>query len=197
MGQTIRIHDIIDKSQALGPGNRLIISVQGCSIKCPHCIVPETHSKNGGTEWTTDELLNRIFHAENINGITIIGGEPMEQANALTELCKAIKKHSNLSIFTYTGYTIKELIKDKNVWQLQLLALSDMVCDGPYCYELTDTKLLWRGSKNQKLYVFSERCRSEIKKMNAHIHVELENVAGKLRIMGVADEKFIECMLKA
>ena len=87
----IRKMDISD-----GPGVRVSIFMQGCAFNCKNCFNPETHDFKGGKEFT-DETINRILELsdnDNIEGLSILGGEPMHPRNIenTTKLAKAFKE---------------------------------------------------------------------------------------------------------
>lgn len=105
----IIIHDIIEESRANGPGVRFVIYFQGCLFRCEGCINPSTHDPNRGYLINIESLMERINRKGNaIEGVTITGGEPFLQSNALKELVLRIKK-LGLSIIISTGYELKEL----------------------------------------------------------------------------------------
>lgn len=142
----IRKMDISD-----GPGVRVSIFMQGCTFNCKNCFNPETHDFNGGKEFT-DETINRVLELcenENIEGLSILGGEPMhpKNINATTELSKKFKQRfSNKTIWTWTGFLFDKDLKDKDVLQY-----IDVLVDGLYVDELRNPKLKWRGSENQRV----------------------------------------------
>ena len=80
---------------ANGPGVRVSIFTQGCAFNCPNCFNPETHDFNGGKEFT-DDTLDKILNLcdnENVEGLSILGGEPCHPKNieGTTRLAKAFK----------------------------------------------------------------------------------------------------------
>lgn len=151
----VRIAGITSESLVDGPGLRAVIFFQGCPHRCVGCQNPETWSKDGGTVITVRELIQEVnkqltpLHS----GITISGGEPIEQSRAVGELVKWAKE-TNFDVVLYTGYTLQELItrayKDPAV--VYILNSVDWLVDGRFVKELHDPKLKWRGSSNQNLY---------------------------------------------
>lgn len=112
---TIRMHSRLEQSLVNGPGSRAVIWLQGCSLNCPGCWNPLTHSIEAGiavdvdsvVEWVADLQSNRL-----IDGLTISGGEPMEQAGALLALLQALRlRVSEISIGVFSGYTESELVR--------------------------------------------------------------------------------------
>jgi len=106
----LKIHNFLPSSYANGPGRRAVVWVQGCSLKCPGCYNPDTHNPEGGFTISVSELYNKIVSLkDSIEGITISGGEPLEQPEALAELVQKIRETTNFSIIVFTGYEWNEL----------------------------------------------------------------------------------------
>jgi len=108
----VRIHQIIERTRANGPGVRLGIWVQGCSKNCPGCCNPETHDYSKGEEIRTAEIVSLILeHRKEIEGISISGGEPLDQSEELLELLKYVREKTDLSIIIWTGYTRTSILE--------------------------------------------------------------------------------------
>ncbi|MDH5560092.1 MAG: radical SAM protein [Deltaproteobacteria bacterium] len=187
----LRINRIIDSCEVLGPGKRLVVSLQGCLLDCPGCIVPETRHFNRGQLMTPLEIFDYINNIKDIQGITLTGGEPMDQAEALVELVYLIKSQTQLTIFTYTGYTLEKIIRWKNPFQLELIMASDILCDGPYLRNFADRELLWRGSSNQRIFVFSSELKDQTKMINNPSQVEISFGRDKVVLMGIPSEELL------
>ena len=139
-----------ESSDVLGPYLRSILWVQGCLKNCPGCIAPETHAREGKEE-EVETILEWIHaHPEN-EGITISGGEPFLQAEALCQLVQVIKEE-NKGVIIYSGYTYQELKQKKDKYIDLLLDMTDLLIDGPYIESL-DSQEAGRGSSNQN-YIF-------------------------------------------
>ncbi|MBQ9298496.1 MAG: anaerobic ribonucleoside-triphosphate reductase activating protein [Clostridia bacterium] len=142
----IRKMDIAD-----GPGIRVSIFMQGCTFNCKNCFNPETHDFAGGKEFT-DDTINRVLELcknDTIEGLSILGGEPMHPNNieATTKLAKAFKeKYPNKNLWAWTGFQFDKYLKDKEV-----VKYLDVVVDGQYQDELHNPTLKWRGSENQRV----------------------------------------------
>ena len=134
-----------------GPGVRVSIFIQGCAFNCPNCFNPETHDFTAGKE-ITDETMNRILDLkdnDNIEGLSILGGEPMHPKNieGTTKLAKAFKERfPNKDLWAWSGYKFDEYIKDKDVAKYL-----DVVVDGQFMDAQKDLTLKWKGSKNQRV----------------------------------------------
>lgn len=109
----LRVHSRIDSSSVNGPGRRAVIWVQGCSLACPRCWNPDTHSARGGIDFEITEILGwirRLWCDGAISGLTVSGGEPLEQAGALETLVTALRRDvPALSVGLFSGYTEREL----------------------------------------------------------------------------------------
>lgn len=131
-----------------GPGLRVVIWTQGCPHHCPGCHNPHTHDYNGGFETDTSEIVELLNHVKIQQGITLSGGEPFEQPQALLEIVKHAKaKH--LNVWVYSGYTFEALLQDET--RKALLQECDVLVDGRFVQELKDYRLRFKGSKNQRM----------------------------------------------
>ena len=111
-----------------GPGYRFVLWVQGCKLNCKGCFNPETHSYLSATSNNIESIASEINSNPLIDGVTISGGEPLDYAIELIELMKMIKP--SLTSVIFTGYTIKEIVKDVN--KVKLIKSVDMVLAGRY-----------------------------------------------------------------
>lgn len=147
----IRIHDFVESTTALGPGTRCAIWLQGCKRNCKGCMSPESRDMEGGYIEGVDSLAEHVLAINGIEGITISGGDPFYQPDALLELLKIIKSKSNLGVIIYTCFYFDELKEMNNAAVEEIITnLSDLIIDGPYVEELNDDGYL-RGSSNQQL----------------------------------------------
>ena len=134
-----------------GPGVRVSIFMQGCSFNCKNCFNKETHDFNGGKEFD-DSTIERVLELcgnENIEGLSILGGEPMNPTNidGTTKLAKAFKeKYPNKTIWSWSGYSFDNYLKDKEV-----VKYLDVLVDGQYNDDLRNPTLKWKGSENQRV----------------------------------------------
>ena len=145
----IRIHRlvVVDNEHLYGPGKRLLLFLQGCSIHCNGCVNKHLWSFDGGKDYTTEELI-KICIDEKVEGVTFHGGEPLDQAYELYSFANRIKD-INLSIVLFTGYLKKELDKlQKKIWNM-----SDIVIAGRFDIKKRNVNLQFRGSTNQKVYM--------------------------------------------
>lgn len=128
----IPIHNI-SYSRINGPGNRIVIWVQGCPLRCVGCFNPKTHSFVTKTEMRVIDLVKQINSNNAIEGITISGGEPLLYPQALIELLNNIDK--NITKILYSGYTVEEIIADE--LKSRVLKFVDLAIVGRYDKKLT------------------------------------------------------------
>lgn len=134
-----------------GKGVRVSIFMQGCTFNCKNCFNPETHDFEGGEEFT-DSTIDKVLELcskDHIDGLSILGGEPMHPKNieGTTKLAKAFKeKFPNKTVWSWTGFSFDKDLKDKEV-----LNYIDVLVDGQYKEEEKNPKLKWKGSSNQRV----------------------------------------------
>lgn len=142
----IRQYDV-----ANGVGIRTSIFVTGCTHNCKQCFNTKYMDFNFGELWTkeTTNLVIDYLRDDNVSGLTLLGGEPMQNARELTEIVRDIKKSIKKSIWVYSGYTFEEIIENED--RFELLKECDVLVDGRFVYQLKDLKLKFRGSSNQRI----------------------------------------------
>lgn len=137
-------------TKALGPYTRYAIWVQGCNKRCPGCISPDAQPLDGGYSIEFESLVPEILSQSDIEGITISGGEPFLQQDALCELIDAIHTQRDLGVIVYTGKNYEEVANSP------LTRRCDLLIDGEYIDELNDDLSL-RGSANQHVICITSR----------------------------------------
>ncbi len=141
---------------SLGPGARFVLWVKGCDKNCPRCTSPDLRTASGARAATPSALAQAIIDAAP-SGITISGGEPMLQADALAEMCRIVRETlPEINVIVFTGRTLEELVSPG---QKALLAHTDLLIDGEYIDGLNDGIGL-RGSSNQRLHFLTPALRS-------------------------------------
>jgi anaerobic ribonucleoside-triphosphate reductase activating protein len=147
----MRVHATELRSRANGPGARFVVWLQGCTLGCPGCFNPTTHDARGGSERSIEELAAEI--PDDVEGLTLSGGEPLQQADAAIALLELARARS-LSTLAFSGYSIDEiraLPRGPDV-----LARLDVLIDGRYIAgERLATGL--RGSANQRIQLLTAR----------------------------------------
>ena len=133
-----------------GPGVRVGLFVSGCRNRCKGCFQPETWDFDYGEPFT-EEVQNALLEALRppwIQGLTLLGGDPMEPENqdALLPFLEKVKAElPEKDIWLYTGYRYEEISTSP------LLSLVDVIVDGPFLEEEKDISLPFRGSRNQRI----------------------------------------------
>ena len=153
----LRVHDVLRSSYANGPGRRFVVWVQGCTLACPGCFNPETHDSQNGSYRSAESLLDEILETSeqfrDLEGITISGGEPLQQFGAISDLLTGVRLQTRLSALLFTGFRLNEL-RDS---QYQLLAQNvDVLVAGRYDQSKRIAKSLM-GSSNKEVVFFTDR----------------------------------------
>jgi len=135
----------------LGPGRRVGLWLQGCSIRCPGCISVDTWDPGLGTV-PIEDLLDRITElAPEADGLTVSGGEPFDQPDVLSAVLRRWRAVSDRSTLIFTGREFDDVA----AWLVANEGLVDALMTGPFRSDLPQTMAL-RGSDNQTLYVLTE-----------------------------------------
>ncbi len=149
------MHSRINKSRANGPGTRAVIWLQGCPFDCPGCFNPKLRDFRGGEEIPVDELIKWVMTLKCLDGISLSGGEPTEQIQALNVFLSAVKEKTDLSVLLFSGRTEKEIFKLPG--GRELMAMIDVLIEGPYNRELANPPGIWPSSSNQKIRILTDR----------------------------------------
>ena len=178
----------------LGPGRRVGIWVQGCSIECPGCVSRDTWpSPDPADRLAVPELIDRMDALVDrgpdgpIDGITLTGGEPFDQADALGGLLRALRGWldrrgaPSSDLLVYTGYDEPAA----RALAPEAFALADAVIAGPYVAAQPGTR--WWGSGNQRLVTrdndTAARYRSALREAPSELQVSVEQ--GQVFVIGV------------
>lgn len=139
----------------LGHGRRLGIWMQGCSIHCPGCVSRDTWDAEPRHHIALDELLAGCsgWLAE-ADGVTISGGEPFDQPDALRELLKQLHARCAGDLLIFSGYANKKLFSQ----HADILALADVLISEPFVAHAAQTLAL-RGSDNQRVFLLTPLAR--------------------------------------
>ncbi len=183
----IRINSYIPITDVEGVGARFAIWVQGCSIHCKGCANSHMWDKEGGTLYNTDDFINLIkSYKDRVEGVTFLGGEPLEQIQAVTEISKAVQSFG-LSVIVFTGYEYKDL-EHRADFQ-ELIKYVDILIDGRYEQDKTDYSRAWVGSSNQNYYFLTDRYnKSVITECKNKIEVRI-NPNNSVVLTGMGDFK--------
>lgn len=182
----VNVAHMVERCRVLGPGERFVLWVQGCPLRCPCCHNPDFLPFKDATWMSVDQIVDRILKVDGIEGVTLVGGEPFAQAGALASLSQQVRC-VGLSIMVYSGYTFMELISGQVPDANFLLDAADLLMDGPYLKDLP-TQKPWRGSDNQHLIALSTRYADRIEAWNQPLGQAFEmrvSSNGTLEILGI------------
>jgi anaerobic ribonucleoside-triphosphate reductase activating protein len=160
--------------------------------------VPETLPFEGGEEVEVQALARELAGDPGIEGVTFSGGEPMAQAPALCRLIDRVRDARDLSMLSYTGYTLEALQRSGTPAQRALLDRLDVLIDGPFLRQ-RQTDLRWRGSDNQRVHFLTPRHRSfhaSTEDRGAWVEVEV-SADGAVHWMGIPPPGFPEAVPQA
>ena len=161
-GDTLRVGARVPVTRVEGPGARYAVWVQGCSIRCPGCCNPHLFDPGLGSSLAVDALLAEVEGAgPAIEGLTVLGGEPFDQAAAVARLAEGTRA-LGLSVMVFTGYTVEELRARHDAAALALLRVTDVLVDGRYEAARPERNRRWVGSENQRFHYLTGRYSPEI-----------------------------------
>ena len=151
----IKYCDIAD-----GEGVRTTLFVSGCTHHCKGCFQPETWDFSYGEEFTgvVEDMILESLAPEYVDGLTVLGGEPMEPSNQRALVCfleRVKEAYPSKTIWAYTGDTYEALTDPDSPRRTEVtdrvLACIDVLVDGPFVEELKDISARFRGSSNQRI----------------------------------------------
>jgi anaerobic ribonucleoside-triphosphate reductase activating protein len=138
----------VPESVVDGPGIRTAVFFQGCPHGCKGCHNPGTHGFGGGFVADTDDVLREAAKNPLVQGLTITGGEPFCQPDAVLALARGAKDMS-LDVWCYTGYRHEDLLPFPAA--ARALEFVDVLVDGEFVLEEKTHDLPFRGSRNQRI----------------------------------------------
>ena len=155
----LQIAQTVACTEAEGPGKRFALWFQGCPLRCPGCCNPEMLPFAGGHNVKLSSLIEQI-RTSGVEGITLLGGEPLAHAAAGAALARAVRD-LGLTVMVFSGYTLEEAQQLPDPAVAELLALTDILVDGPYDRDQPETRRRWIGSANQRVHFLTERYRAD------------------------------------
>ena len=143
----MRVINVVEGTSVDGPGLRTSIYFSGCTHRCEGCHNPQSWDIEAGKETTIEELMQVIKY----NGfpVTFSGGDPLFQAEEVTELACEIKNSLGMNIWCYTGYRWESIVDNPRF--RPLLETIDVLVDSPFILAQRDISLRFRGSGNQRI----------------------------------------------
>lgn len=183
----LQLHAVAEGVETLGPGRAVGVWTQGCSIgrraACKGCMSQVTWSDRGGF-LAVIEVVAAWLDSLKTSFLTILGGEPFDQARELAQLVDLVRERRDWIVTAYSGYTREQLEQQLLPGSRALLGRLDLLIDGRYRPELHDS-LLWRGSLNQRIHNLSGRV---ILPADETAGVEVRIEGRSLVVIGVPDE---------
>ncbi len=184
----LRLAGVAGGSVVNGPGRRLVVWVQGCTLGCPGCFNPATHAGEGAgrpASAVVAELL-ALRRPETV-GVTFSGGEPFEQAEGLAAVAEALRyEWPEASLMAFSGYRLEALrAESAPAGAGRLLGSLDLLVDGPYLARMPG-RAAWRASRNQRLWVLGRAPEDWTAAAEAEIHVGLD---GGVLVSGFPDPR--------
>ena len=185
MNKKLRLYMKSPCSEVLGPYKRFIIWTQGCNQQCKGCIAKDSWTLKGGKLIEIDTLVQQILQQDAIEGITISGGEPFLQQEALCDMINKVRKYKDVGVIIYTG------MKYSKIKSTPLASLADIIIDGEYVEELNDNKSL-RGSSNQKVICLTDRYKDIISEYYGVTGRKIELIIsdGVTQMIGIPSKEF-------
>lgn len=153
----LNLAQIVESSSIYGPGNRAVIWTQGCSLRCKGCWNQTMWEFGIGNSISIEDLLQKVQAIPDIEGITLLGGEPFDQYPEVYAFVQAIKTQSPLTVMVFTGYELEELEQSQRT---EILAHIDILITGRYVQQYRNTHLQWIGSSNQSIHFLSDQYRN-------------------------------------
>lgn len=185
----LRVATVVDDTEAEGPGHRFALWVQGCSIRCPGCCNPEMFVIDGGSAMSIEDVVMRLASVTGIEGISVLGGEPFEQAEGVAEVVRHAKLRG-LTVMIYSGYSLAEL-HDQGRTRPAINALlehTDLLVDGRYDRDRPEPPppagRRWLGSTNQVMHFMTAAYSADDPQMHGANTVEVHWRAGRLMVNG-------------
>mgnify|MGYP004691157787 FL=1 len=149
---------ILSPVHSLGPGDRVCLWTQGCKKRCKGCISPELQPYSGNEidEDVLAKILIQVARKNNCTGITISGGDPLEQSQALLKLLTLLRNEFD-DILVYTGFEFQDIQNGLvGIEAKKCLDYLDVLIDGKYVDELNYKDCVLRGSSNQNIHFITK-----------------------------------------
>lgn len=183
-------------TEALGPGRRAVVWVQGCPFHCAGCIAEEWIPSIPARQVPPEALVEELLETPGLSGLTFSGGEPMMQAAGLAQVIRLARRRQPLSLVCYSGFTIERLRSSPPMAGVpDLLSEIDVLIDGPYVARLNDNRGL-RGSSNQRVHYLTDTLK-EYDFVDRRRNVELRIEDGYVLMVGVPPQKLVSPLSQA
>lgn len=177
--------------ETLGPGRRVGVWLQGCSIRCEGCISPENQPFDKSYSMPISEAAKQIlFYADNCDGVTISGGEPFDQMEGLLLLLQKVEKIPD--VLVYTGYKKEIILQEYSSITKYIAALIDEE------FRLgLPSEAVWKGSENQTLTIFKHEFATRYSSWAAERKGKLQLVrkGEDIRLVGIPRQEDLPILL--
>jgi anaerobic ribonucleoside-triphosphate reductase activating protein len=191
----LNIAQICPATYTLGPGKRFALWVQGCPFTCKGCLAPDWIPFKTATVVDVETLGRQILDVPDLEGLTVSGGEPMMQAQALADLVDYVRKQRpDLSVLVFSGFKLADLRQKANSDQgiAALLEQIDVLIDGLYIEDLNDGRGL-RGSSNQRVHFLSDRYSHLTESLTSGVRkTEMHLMTSEILLVGVPTSKSLQ-----
>ena len=180
----MRIGKIVPVTEAEGPGRRTAIWFQGCSLHCEGCCNPEFLDSGGGLEMSVDHIFDFIPIRE-VEGVTLLGGEPLEQyADLRTLICRI--REAGLTNMLFSGRTWAALNADPKT--KEIITMCDLIVAGPFQKGSAPDPRRWIGSTNQTIHFQTQQYQELAKNWELNLYdVEVHISNGELQFHGAPE----------
>ena len=182
----ISVANIVSVTRAEGPGKRFAIWFQGCPMRCAHCCNPEMLAFKTDSNVSLSHVLDQVDRAiesDQIEGITMLGGEPFAHSQGAAALGRAIQKRG-LSVMVFSGYTLEQIHALGEPHAIEFLAHIDLLVDGQYDASQPDESRRWIGSTNQQIHFLTDRYASSDAYWQQNDTLEIRLDKGELSVNG-------------
>ena len=186
----LRVSHHIAATRVEGPHLRFALWVAGCGLRCPGCCNPELFDAQAGSWRAVETIVEEIEAARDVHGvegITLVGGEPLDQLPATASLCAALRTRcKDLGIIVFTGHDLDALAPSQDL--TALLTAVDTVVDGPFdARRKRGEARAHVGSTNQRLRHLTDRYASpELWRGPGRAEIHLD-ASGEARVCGHPD----------
>ena len=191
----LNLADFCPQTEALGPGKRAVIWVQGCALRCPGCVSPTYRPFIPASLFEPESLAEHILQLPDICGITISGGEPVHQSIGLTRVIDLLHaQRPEMTVLSFSGYTLEELQTRTDIPGIaDYLSRLDCLIDGPYFRHLDNGITGLRGSSNQKIHHFTTRLQDfDFENTIRQPEIHIQN--NQLVFIGVPSKGFLDAL---
>lgn len=191
---------VVPATSVEGPGVRTAVWVAGCSIRCRGCFNEHLFEQSAGLPMDPQRIVQTALE-HGAEGLTLLGGEPFDQAGRLISLVDACQG-AGLGVVTFTGYTLGALlarVRDGDADAEELMRRTDLLIDGPYLSDRPEPSRPWIGSANQQFRYLTKRYEwiaESLPVTRDALEVRI-SASGEVQINGWAPSTTLEGLLSA